>query len=96
MERMDIVHVKGKNKGDIMLYAISTCGWCKKTKSLLNTLGVEYRYINVDLLEKSEKAKIEEQVKQWNPNRNYPTLIINNKICVIGYKEEEIKEALKQ
>jgi glutaredoxin len=95
MEIMDMVHVEGKNKGDIMLYAISTCSWCKKTKSLLNKLGVEYNYINVDLLEKSEKAKIEEQVKRWNPNRNYPTMVINNKTFVVGYREDEIKEALK-
>ncbi|NLE94073.1 MAG: glutaredoxin family protein, partial [Dehalococcoidia bacterium] len=24
-----------------MLYALSTCGWCQKTRSLLEHLGVE-------------------------------------------------------
>ena len=92
---MNVVHVKGKNKGDIVLYAISTCGWCKKTKSLLNKLGVEYRYIFVDLLDKKEKEKIEEEVKKWNPKCNYPTMVINNKKCIVGFKEDEIQEVLK-
>jgi glutaredoxin len=92
---MNVVHVKGKYKGDILLYAISTCGWCKKTKNLLNKLGVEYSYINVDLLDGKEKEKIDEEVKKWNPNRNYPTIVINNKICIVGFKEDKVKEVLK-
>lgn len=95
MKSMNVVHVKGKNKGDIVLYAISTCGWCKKTKSLLNKLGVEYRYINVDLLDKKEKEKIEKDVKKWNPKCNYPTMVINNKKCIVGFKEDEIQEVLQ-
>lgn len=91
---MNIVHVKGKNKGKILLYAISTCGWCKKTKKLLNKLGVEYSYINVDLLGKDEKDKVEDEVKKWNTNLNYPTIVINDTKCIVGYKEDEIKEAL--
>jgi len=92
---MNVVHVKGKYKADILLYAISTCGWCKKTKNLLNKLGVEYSYINVDLLDGKEKEKIDEEVKKWNPNRNYPTIVINNKICIVGFKEDKVKEVLK-
>ena len=48
---MKIEHVNGENRGKILLYALSTCGWCKKTKGLLNKLGVEYSYIYVDLVE---------------------------------------------
>jgi len=91
---MSIVHVEGKNKGKIILYAISTCPWCKKTKKLLNSLGVEYSFIDVDLLEREEKKQIEEEVKKWNPACNYPTMVINDKKCIVGFKDEEIKGAL--
>ena len=64
MNTTNIVHIKGENKGDILLYAISTCGWCKKTKSFLNKLGVEYKYINVDQLDKDEKNEIQKEVKK--------------------------------
>jgi glutaredoxin-like protein NrdH len=91
---MNVVHIEGKNKGKILLYTLSTCPWCKKTKRLLNTLGVEYNYIDVDLLDHDEKKRIEDEVKKWNPVCNYPTMVINDKKCVVGFREDEIKEAL--
>ncbi len=93
---MKINHVDGENKGKIILYALSTCGWCKKTKKLLNKIGVEYSYIHVDLVEESEKDKVIEDVRRCNPRNSYPTLVINDKECIIGYKEEEIIEVLKK
>jgi glutaredoxin len=90
---MDMKHVKGKNKGDIVMYALSTCGWCKKTKRLLNEMGVEYHYTDVDLLEGEERAKAMEELNRWNPRRSFPTLVINNE-CIVGYQEQKIKEAI--
>jgi glutaredoxin len=88
------IHVKGKNRGTILLYAISTCGWCKKTKKLLDKLGVEYSYIDVDLVGREEKKRIDEEVQKWNPQRNYPMIVINDKKGIVGFKEQEIKETL--
>jgi glutaredoxin len=89
-----VEHVNGQDKGKIMLYALSTCVWCKKTKQLLNDLGVEFDYIFVDLLEGSDKDKTMEEVEKWNPRCSFPTLVINDK-CIVGFKEDEIREALK-
>jgi glutaredoxin-like protein NrdH len=89
-----IEHIKGKNKGKIFLYALSTCIWCKKTKDFLNKLGVEYSYIHVDLLGDNDKDKVMEDIKKWNPACSFPTLVFNDKDCIVGYKEDEIKEAL--
>jgi len=89
-----IEHVKGKNKGKIMLYALSTCGWCKMTKELLGKLGVEYSFIFVDLLSDKDRDKVTEDIKKWNPMCSFPTMIINDKKCIVGFKEKEIKEAL--
>ena len=90
---LQVEHVEGKNKGKIMLYALSTCGWCRKTKELLNELGVEYEYIYVDLLEDEDEDTAMEEVKKWNPGRSFPTLVIDDK-CIVGFKEDEIREAL--
>jgi glutaredoxin-like protein NrdH len=91
---MDTKHIEGKNKGDIMLYALSTCVWCKKTKRLLNDLGVDYHYVDVDLLGADDKEKTKQEIMRWNPRCSFPTLVINNNTCIVGYKEREIKEAL--
>ena len=91
---MKFEHVKGKNKGKVLLYALSTCGWCRKTKEFLNKLGVEYSYIFVDLLEENDKDKTIEEIKKWNPRCSFPTIVINDRDTIVGFKEEEIKEAL--
>ncbi len=88
------VYVKGKNKGKILLYALSTCVWCKMTKEFLDKLGVEYSFIYVDLLEDKGQDKVTKDIKKWNPMCSFPTMVINDKKCIVGFKEKEIKEAL--
>jgi len=92
---MKIEHVPGENVGQLMLYALSTCPWCKRTKGLLNDLGVEYDYVDVDLLDPDEKAMATEAIKKWNPARSFPTLVLDDKKCIVGFKEDEIRSAVK-
>lgn len=92
---MPMQHVEGKDKGDVVLYALSTCGWCKKTRMLLEEMEVEYDYIYVDLLEGDERQEIIEQVKEWNPKLSFPTLIIKNEECIVGFNEDKVRENLE-
>ncbi|MCC7563982.1 MAG: glutaredoxin family protein [Methanobacterium sp.] len=92
---MPMQHVEGKNKGDVVLYALSTCGWCKKTRMLLEEMEVEYDYIYVDLLEGDERQEIIEQVKEWNPKLSFPTLVIKNEECIVGFNEDKVRENLE-
>jgi glutaredoxin len=85
------IEVNGLDKGDVKLYALSTCVWCNRTKRLLDKLGVAYRYLDVDLMDRDERRRVEEdEVHRWNPKRSYPTLIIGDAKCILGFKEEEI------
>ncbi len=93
---VEIKHVPGRDKGKIMLYALSTCIWCRKTKELLEKLGVEFDYIYVDLLEGADKEKIRKEVEKWNPVCSFPTIVFNDEKCIVGFKENEIKAMLKE
>ncbi len=93
---MTVVNVPGKKSRHIMLYALSTCGWCGKTKKLLDDLGVEYNYEYVDQLQGTEQEEATRKVKDWNPSCSFPTMVLDNKKCIIGYKEDEIREALQK
>lgn len=77
----------------IKLYSLSTCGYCKSTKRLLDGLGVHYEYIDVDLLETVDRASAIVEVKRLNPRSSFPTLIIGERV-IVGYREQEIREAL--
>jgi glutaredoxin len=92
---MEFVHVKGKKKGEVLLYALSTCGWCAKTKELLSELGVDYSYLYVDLLPKEEMEKAFDEVKRFNPACSFPTVVINGKRCIVGFREEQLREAFQ-
>jgi glutaredoxin len=87
-------HVKGEDKGNVVLYALSTCGWCRKTKELLKKLGVSYDFVDMDLLDYEEKKELVKDVEKCNPNITFPTLKINDE-CILGFKKDEIREALK-
>jgi glutaredoxin-like protein NrdH len=84
----------GMNECDIMLYALSTCIHCRNAKELLNDCGVKYDCVEVDKLDKEQRAAILEEIKKINPSCSFPTLIIGGKI-IIGFRKDEITEALK-
>jgi glutaredoxin len=86
--------VPGRNAGKVMLYALSTCGWCKKSKRFLQEHGIGYSYIDVDLLAEDEKEAVKSEVRRWNPSCSFPTLVVNDSQCVVGYDETKMKEIL--
>jgi glutaredoxin-like protein NrdH len=93
---MSLEHVNGKNAGDVKVYALSTCPWCKKAKHLLDEMGVAYSFVDVDLLAGDERQQTMGEVKKWNPGASFPTIVINSSKTIVGFKEQEIKEALKE
>ena len=92
---MKVEHVTGRDTGKVMLYALSTCGWCRKTKQLLRDMGVAYDFIDVDQLEGKEKEDILNIVRKWNPACSFPTLVVNETKCIVGFDEKNIRESLK-
>jgi glutaredoxin len=54
---------------------------------------VEYRFTDVDLLDQEERVLILEELRALNPRCSFPTIVINDKE-IVGYREEEIREAL--
>jgi glutaredoxin-like protein NrdH len=93
---MALQHVEGKNKGRIVLYALSTCPWCKKTKKLLEDMGVEYYFGDVDLMAGDERKEAMQVVQKWNPSASFPTMVIDDNKCIIGFQENKIKETFSK
>ncbi|MDO8578196.1 MAG: glutaredoxin family protein [Dehalococcoidales bacterium] len=91
---MTVEHVQGKKVGDVMLYALSTCGWCRKTRELLQELGVDYSYEYVDLLQSPGREEVLKTIARWNQSGSFPTIVLNNKKCIVGYNPDEIKQEL--
>lgn len=88
-------HVDGKDCGKINFYGLSTCVWCRKTRQLLDKLGVAYDFVYVDLLTGEEQGRAMEEVRRWNPNESFPVLVFNDSSCVLGFDEEKIRAAVR-
>jgi len=77
----------------VKMYTLSTCSHCKATKKFLDSCAVQYKFTDVDLLDGEERIAILEDIRQWNPKCTFPTIITGDTV-VIGYREDDIREAL--
>ena len=77
----------------VKMYTLSTCSHCKATKKFFSDNGIAFDYIDVDLLQGNERQRILEEVEQYNPGRSFPTILIGD-IVIIGFRENDIKQAL--
>ena len=82
------------NMHHTVFYGLSTCIWCKRTRQFLESQGVQFNYVYVDLLPASERREIIKQIRQWNPQASFPTIVVDNSRHVVGYRTEELKEVL--
>lgn len=90
---------KGSIPGDhsehhTVFYGLSTCVWCKRTRRFLENQGVAFDYTYVDLVPAQEREEVVAQVRRWNPRASFPTIVVDDSKCIVGYRPEEIKEVL--
>ena len=95
-ENMKLVKVSGKNKKHkVLLYALSTCAWCKMEKQFFEDNSVEYEYVDVDLCNEKDHEKIRRDIQRRGGELNYPVLIIDDKNLINGFHKDKIQKALE-
>lgn len=84
-----------RNKHNVVLYALSTCAWCKMTKQFLKDNDVEFKYIDVDLCEEEDKQKIRKHIQSKGGSLSYPTTIVDENVIITGFRKDKLKEVLE-
>lgn len=93
---MQFSKVSGKEDSHkVIVYALSTCVWCKMTKQFLNENNVAYEFLDVDLLEEEDKDKVRKEILKRSGSVNFPTIIVDDKNVIQGFQKTEIKKVLK-
>ena len=69
-------------------------GGAQRPRNSCARLGIDFDYTYVDLLEGNEQDEAMKMVEKWNPSGSFPTLVINDRKCIVGFREKEIREAL--
>ncbi|HOT91355.1 MAG TPA: glutaredoxin family protein [Anaerolineae bacterium] len=78
----------------VKFYGLSTCIWCRKTRQFLEDEKVAFDFVYVDLLQGDEREAVKDEIQKWNPHLSFPTIVIDEATCVVGFKTDELKEAL--
>jgi glutaredoxin-like protein NrdH len=93
---MNVVKVHGKNsKHKVIVYAISTCAWCRMTKQYLKDNDVEYDYVDVDLCNDEDHETIRQEILKRGGDLSFPTIIVDDKTLITGFRKDKLKEALE-
>lgn len=93
---MNKIKVSGKNnKHKVLVYALSTCAWCKMTRKFLSDSGVEYEFVDVDLASAQDHEKIRDDIVKKGGEPSYPTIIVDNKIVIVGFRKDLLQKALE-
>ncbi|MDH7509193.1 MAG: glutaredoxin family protein [Methanomassiliicoccales archaeon] len=92
---VNIVKVPGENtKHKVIVYALSTCVWCKHVKNFLKQHKVEYEYVDVDLCGKEDREKIKKEISKKGGSFSFPTIIVDDKVLIEGFREDKLKDVL--
>jgi glutaredoxin len=93
---MKVEKVPGKNnKNNVLLYALSTCAWCRMTKQFLKDNNIEFEYVDVDLCTDEDLKKVKKDILDRGGSLSYPVMIVNGKTLINGFRKDLIKEHLQ-
>ena len=79
---------------EVVLYALSTCAWCKMTRAFLDENEVCYECIYVDHIDGEEKEKLISFLTERLGRRPaFPTVFCGDEF-VVGFQKERLREIL--
>ena len=74
----------------VTVYSTTWCGFCHQAKKYFDSIGVEYKDINVE----ADPAAAEEMVKKSN-QMGVPVIEIGDAI-IVGFNKPQVDAALKE
>lgn len=77
-----------------MVYALSTCPYCKRAKRFLDQHKIAYDHIDVDLLDDAKQDEVLEKVEKLTGRRSFPVVVIGSEV-IVGFDEDKMKKAFK-
>ncbi len=78
----------------IMIYALSTCPWCKKSKSFFAERNIPFEFIDYDKASEEEQQKIREVCLEHGDSIAFPFVIIGDDV-VVGYNPQKYTKLLE-
>lgn len=96
LETLAYTPVAGTREGpQITVYALSTCGFCKKAMNYLQTNGFGYRYVYVDQIPVETKTEAKKELKaRYKADIAFPFVTVGDSAHLVGFIEADWKLTL--
>ncbi len=89
--KLDFIDENGqKDDCDVTVYALSTCGFCKRGLEFLRKNSIKFRYVYVDNLPYEIKEKLKDDLEaKYKTGIGFPYLVKDDKKVLVGFSPEE-------
>jgi len=85
----------GRADHEVTVYALSTCGFCKRALAFLNTKGFAYRYVYMDLVPLEIKNAVKKELKErFKADVAFPFAVIDGERHLVGFIEKDWVDTL--
>ncbi|HUU88995.1 MAG TPA: glutaredoxin family protein [Candidatus Glassbacteria bacterium] len=98
LEELEYTIDEGENTPfNITVYALSTCGFCKRGLAFLRDNKIKFRYIFVDMIGQDLRLRTKKELSdKYNERIGFPFVVLNDgETILVGFKEEKWKETFK-
>ena len=91
LDTLEYTAVPGsRNEHAITVYALSTCGFCKRAIAFLNAKGFAYRYVYMDLIPLETKAEAKRELKErFKDDVAFPFAVVDGDKHLVGFIEPD-------
>jgi glutaredoxin-like protein NrdH len=94
--KLEFTKESGEKKAcKVRIYALSTCGFCRRALNFLRDNKIEFEYVYVDKLPRDLQDELVDELEgKYDKHVAFPFLILDNKDCYVGFNPEKYQQIL--
>ncbi|MBU0928605.1 MAG: glutaredoxin family protein [Spirochaetes bacterium] len=96
LEALNYTPVNGEKSSPLVtVYALSTCGFCKRAMTFLQNHGFAYRYVYMDQIPVETKNECKRELKEtFKVDVAFPFATVGDSEYLVGFIEPDWKKTL--
>ena len=85
--KIDYIQEEGtRDCGNVTIYALSTCGFCRMAMDFLKANSIKFRYVYMDELDYNVRVSIKSELERtYKKSIAYPFMVLENDECTVGF-----------
>ena len=93
-EDITFIEEDGKNAtNELTVFALSTCGFCRRGINFLRENKMKFRYVYIDKIEFEKKSKLKKDLQEkFNKRVAFPFLVCNDEKAIVGFVKNDWEE----